>query len=241
MFAARSRVHMRTREGLVHVADRGSLFLDEIGSMSALFQAKLLRVIETGAYRPVGSAHERTSQFRTISATNEPLDELVRQGAFRLDLLHRLSGLVILIPALQERPEDIEPLVAHFLASDPDLSGVAVAPTAIGILADHMWPGNVRELRNVLRRAAALARGSTVSADQVRDAISQDRSPGAGADAAQRSELLELLERVAWDTEAAAARLGVHRATLYRWMDRNHIRPRGRGRALRCRAQDGDD
>jgi transcriptional regulator with GAF, ATPase, and Fis domain len=156
------------RDGHFVAADGGSLFLDEIGDMPLEMQAKLLRALETGEIRPVGSSQTRKVDVRFVAATHRDLTEMVKQRSFREDLYYRLNVVRIALPPLCERPEDIPHLVRFFLARvgvemgrpDATLSAEAVAE-----LARRRWPGNVRELENELRRVLAMTRGPIGVAD----------------------------------------------------------------------------
>jgi len=132
--------------GLLRKADQGTAFFDEISVLAAGMQVKLLRAIETGAFRAVGGCRDARSDFRVV-ATNEPLDALVATGRFRAELAHRIGGIVIHLPSLAERAEDVPVLVRHFLRTG---NGVGVHDSALRLLEEHPWPGNVRELRQVV-------------------------------------------------------------------------------------------
>jgi DNA-binding NtrC family response regulator len=138
------------REGLVAKADGGTLFLDEIGDLLPSIQAKLLGLLDNGAYRRIGDTKELRVKFRVVSATNRDITTLVTSGEFRTDLLHRLRGIHVHIPPLRDRPEDIPDLVAHFINQESATIGRG-APTinasAIQLLANQKWPGNIRQLR----------------------------------------------------------------------------------------------
>ncbi len=142
----------RAREGRFQLADGGTLFLDEVGNLPLGGQIKLLRVLETRQFEPLGSSHTRTARVRVVSATNADLPALIRAGRFREDLYYRLNAIEIALPPLSERTEDILPLAQHFLGQDFELSEDALAA-----LMGHDWPGNVRELRNAIERAKLLA------------------------------------------------------------------------------------
>jgi len=157
------------RLGLFEVASGGSLFLDEVGEMSPAMQTKLLRVLQDGEIRPVGSAEVRTTDVRIIAASNKDLSALVEAGRFREDLFYRLNVIQIQIPPLRSRREDIPLLVDHFLAQHGSGSARRVDPDALAMLVGHGWPGNVRELENEIMRAAALG-GEVIGVD--------DLSPG---------------------------------------------------------------
>ncbi|MBM4359521.1 MAG: sigma 54-interacting transcriptional regulator, partial [Deltaproteobacteria bacterium] len=149
----------RTHVGLLEAADRGTLFLDEIGEMSLSMQTKLLRVLEDGIVRPVGSERGRRVDLRLVAATHRDLDEMVAAGRFREDLLYRLDVLRMRVPPLRERREDIPLLVRHFLARYAGESRTVVSPAALERLVAFDWPGNVRQLENEVRRAIVLSDG----------------------------------------------------------------------------------
>jgi transcriptional regulator with PAS, ATPase and Fis domain len=149
----------RTRAGLFEVADGGTLFLDEIGEMSATMQAKLLRVLQDGEVRPLGGEKSRRVDVRVIAATHRDLGEMVRRGAFREDLYYRLAVMVVPIPALRDRREDLPDLIGHFIDKHARRD-VKVERKAMARLVSHGWPGNVRQLENEVMRACVLAEGS---------------------------------------------------------------------------------
>jgi DNA-binding NtrC family response regulator len=218
--------------GFLREANNGTLFLDEVSGLAPSLQAKLLRAIETGVFRPVGARADTRSAFRVVAATNERLDRLVASGRFREDLSQRLRGVTIVVPPLAERMEDVAVLVRHFL----DRAGAArveIDRGAIDVLTDHHWPGNVRELRHVVEWSAVFCNGHLTS-HIAREALAQ-RAPARAADtslAFDRLTLCDALESHDWDTLAAARSLGVHRATLYRRMKRLGLEPRRDARAV---------
>ncbi len=155
----------QTRPGVFEAADGGTLFLDEVAELSPRAQAALLRVLETGRLRRVGGSDEIEVDVRILSATHADLDARVAEGSFREDLRFRLNPLVIHVPPLRERPEDLDALVSHFLTREAQIAGVprpALDPEARARLRAHAWPGNVRELRNVILRALLLAGADAV-------------------------------------------------------------------------------
>jgi len=217
--------------GFLTEARRGTLFLDEIATLSLTNQAKLLRAIERQEYRPLGSRTDCRSDFRVLSASNCDLPVLAEQGLFRADLIHRLSGVVIVIPPLIERVEDIRLLVDHFRREIARQTGKAVVldEKAMAVLENHTWPGNVRELRLTIERAVILAESPHLGAEELKALIQPSRvtrSTRMAVDPVQRSDMLRMLDEAGWDTAALAARLGTHRATVYRWMHRLQIHPR---------------
>ncbi len=140
-------------DGLFDAANDGTLFLDEIGELTASCQAKLLRVLETGEYRPLGSTRMRRTSARIIAATHRDLEKMISQGRFRQDLYYRLNVLTIDIPPLNERAEDIPLLVDHFLEQPlGNAPRPTITPRAMEQLMAHHWPGNVRELKNTIER-----------------------------------------------------------------------------------------
>jgi two-component system response regulator HupR/HoxA len=153
-----------SRIGLFQQADGGTLFLDEIGETSPAFQVKLLRALQEGEVRPLGSARPVAVDVRLIAATNRDLEADVASGRFREDLYYRVAGITLYLPALRERPQDIAPIVAQMLKSSA-LTGRQVSDEAMQCLVAHAWPGNVRELQNEVRRALALGDGPVLGAD----------------------------------------------------------------------------
>lgn len=150
------------RSGLFAEADGGTVFLDEVASMSTAFQGKLLRVLQDRVVRPLGAAADIPVDFRLVAATNRDLEEMVRRGEFREDLFYRLRVVSIPLPPLRERKEDVPALATHFLALataeclGPEAAPAELTPAAIAALQAHDWPGNVRELENAVRRAVVV-------------------------------------------------------------------------------------
>src|SRR5213083_1712001 len=171
------------RVGRFELADRGTLFLDEVGDLGPEAQAKLLRVLESGVIKRLGGEKPVTVDVRVIAATNKDLAKASLQGQFREDLLFRLNVLPIHIPPLRERPDDIPPLVQHFAARQATRLGRSVRfdAGAVQLLAAYRWPGNVRELANIVERLAILATGDTISADDVARVVHQDGGRPAAA------------------------------------------------------------
>jgi two-component system, NtrC family, response regulator AtoC len=153
------------KPGLFELADRGTLFLDEVGDVSAAMQPKLLRALETQEYRRVGGTQNIRCNVRFVSASNKDLRDLVERGSFRDDLYYRLNGVTLGIPPLRERRGDVLPLAMHFLRATG--TGKPLSPRALEALRAYDWPGNVRELQMVVRRAAILARGEAIEPEDV--------------------------------------------------------------------------
>ena len=211
----------KPREGKFEAADGGTLFLDEIGTLPLAGQVKLLRVLETGRFARLGSNRERSVKVRIVSATNADLPTLIAEGKFREDLFYRLNGIELRLPPLHARPRNILPLAAHFLPP-----GKQLGEDAMRALQRHPWPGNVRELRNVMQRAALLARGDTIAeAELALPSAAPTPIPNASEDP-DRTTIEAALARCGGVLAQAAAELGMSRQALYRRLDRLGI-PRG--------------
>lgn len=213
----------REARGYLAEANGGSVFLDEMSGLSMSSQAKLLRALETGVFRPIGADRDRVSDFRLLSASNEDLATMARERRFRLDLLHRIGGCIVTLPALHERREDIPVLVRHFLAEVTP--GQTINAQALERLQTHRWMGNVRELRHVVDRLLVVAGGDEIALANV-DAILRPGRPSiesVESDALVHAKLMDILEQADWDTAVAAEMLNVHRATIYRWIHRLRI------------------
>lgn len=173
----------RRKIGRFEMADRGTLFLDEVGDVSPSMQGKLLRVLQTGAFERVGGTETIKVDVRIVAATNKRLEDLVKGGKFRADLFYRLNVIRIDLPPLRERPEDIPLLATHFLGKYKDMSTPAVTeidPGAMQALLDHPWPGHVRELENAIKAAVALADGTVVHRDSLPETVApRDRRESA--------------------------------------------------------------
>jgi DNA-binding NtrC family response regulator len=175
------------RRGLFEEADRGTLFLDEVGETSQAMQVKLLRVLQEGTFRPVGTSEERSADVRLVTATNRDVEEMVREGTFREDLYYRINVIAIHVPPLRDRREDIQGMIRHFVsifAAGMGKDALQLTPRAMELLERYPWPGNVRELRNVVERAMALASGDILDESALPEHVREGRTPvrgGAGA------------------------------------------------------------
>jgi len=172
------------KKGLLEVAEKGTIFLDEIGEMSAVMQVKLLRVLQERRFRRVGGLEELQADIRVIAATNQDLNRLVAEGRFREDLYYRINVIPITLPPLRDRREDIPLLAEHFLAKYAEQMGktiTGISHGAMELLLHHDWPGNIRELENVLERAVALERTPTVLAESLPPAVRGDAPVRGGA------------------------------------------------------------
>jgi DNA-binding NtrC family response regulator len=208
------------RKGLFEVADKGTLFLDEIGDMPMSMQAKLLRVLEDGIVIPVGSNKPVIVDVRIISATNHSLVRLIEEDKFREDLYFRIKGVNITLPALRERPEDIPPLVEHFVKEAADEIGSKVdgitEPT-MQILVSYDWPGNIRQLKNSLRTMVVMCDRDKLDIRDLPPEILQRRQlPGESNESAANLAGVSLIDRTGGNREQAAKVLGIGERTLYR-------------------------
>jgi DNA-binding NtrC family response regulator len=170
------------RPGVFVEADGGTLFLDEIGDMPMAVQARLLRVLQEDEVRPVGGSGVRTVDVRVIAATHVDLNAAVEQGRFRQDLYYRLNVVVLTVPPLRERFEDLPILAAHFLRKHGGTAPMSLSPDALDTMMGYGWPGNVRELENAIMHAVALRHGDVISPESLPNAISargELRSSGA--------------------------------------------------------------
>jgi DNA-binding NtrC family response regulator len=220
-----------TKVGLLEVADRGTVFLDEIGDMDVHVQPKLLKVLEEKHFRRLGNVSDRQVDVRLVSATHEDLTKLVREKAFRSDLYFRISAIPLSVPPLRQRVEDI-PILArsllHRLALEFGRGDVELSADAEAALGAYSWPGNIREMRNVLERALLLAEGERLTAEHLRFEFSGS-ADGLAEDL--RLTLAEVehryIERVLAEEDgnvaAAARRLGVPKSSLYQRLKKHQV------------------
>lgn len=220
------------RAGLVEAASGGTLFLDEVGDIPLAMQVKLLRLLETGTYRRVGSTELRHADIRVVAATHRDLERMVTEGRFREDLYYRLSIFPIHLPALRERRADIPLLAAALLQRVAPGRRLTLAPPALKLLQAQDYPGNVRELRNLLERASLLCDGQTLQATHIQQALMSGRRPPDArrhavptAGTAPRPGALQVMAQSALQQLVAthhgsraelAARLGISERSLYR-------------------------
>jgi transcriptional regulator with PAS, ATPase and Fis domain len=204
--------------GLAEAAHGGTLFLDEIGEVPMAMQVKLLRLIESGSFRPVGSLRTVHSDFRLVSATHKPLKKMVAEGTFREDLYYRISGFPIRLPALRERVEDLPLLVESLLQRMAGQPAPRLADDALKHLGLHPFPGNIRELRNILERARLFADDGLIRPEHLPDDIGPPIAPGVirGRGHSDLSELAQALEQFQGPRSELARHLGMSERTLYR-------------------------
>ena len=217
----------RSRMGIFEAADTGTLFLDEIGEMSPAMQAKLLRALQDGDIRPVGSDTTRRVDVRIVTATHRDLERMVRDGTFREDLYYRLAVVSVQLPPLRERPDDIPPLVAHLAAKHGAGRRVRVEPAAMARLCAFAWPGNVRQLENEVQRALVLS-PDVIGADDLSPAVRGDAEaelPGeldlkGQVGLLERRLIRSALSRSGNNQTRAAQFLGISRYGLSKMMKR---------------------
>ena len=217
---------MSNKTGLVEEARGGTLFLDEIGDVSPGLQVKLLRVIQEGELKPVGSTETRIADARVIAATHRDLEASVAEGKFREDLYYRLKVVLIRLPPLRERMSDLSDLVEFFLRRFADKIGRPVSHVsdeAMRLLHEYRWPGNVRELEHAIERAITMTRTSVLYPEDFPPEIRVGASGREGAagdtgslEAVEKSHIRKVLEDTAYNQSRAAEILGIDRKTLYR-------------------------
>jgi transcriptional regulator with GAF, ATPase, and Fis domain len=231
-----------SKKGLLQVAHRGTLFLDEVGDMSPAVQKKLLRFLQEGEFRPVGSRESVHVDVRIVSASNKDLRELVEASEFREDLFYRLNVLPIRLPLLRERKQDIPLLVNHFLTRFCSESGreiMKMRPEVVDALVAYHWPGNVRELENEIRMLITFS-DNPITLDRVSERIrnaapdAEDEPFGSGligrVEALERREIRRALQDASGNKSKAAEALGISRFTLQRKLDKYRMGVDGRVR-----------
>ncbi len=243
-----------SRKGYFEIANHGTIFFDEIGTISLETQTKLLRVIQEREFMPLGSTETIKVDVRIVAATNADLKRLVEEGKFREDLYYRLNVINLALPPLRDRKEDIPALVDHFFTKycrenekflEDGKSRLRFEPDAMQILMDHAWPGNVRELENVVERAVVLASQTSVPVDVLPEhllearglRIRRDESGHLAADASlfeivadyERRKIIEQLESSDWSQTAAAEALRIPLSTLNQKIKRLNIEIRKKG------------
>ena len=227
---------LQQQKGVFEEADGGTVFLDEIGELPPAAQASLLRVLEVGAFSRVGSNRELQVDVRIVAATHRDLEAMAEEGTFRSDLYYRLSGVVIEIPPLRERQDEIEPLARRFLHVANKANGrraEGLSPETLALLKAYSWPGNVRELRNVIERAVVDTQGALIGPEDLPARVrTGERGPDAGASKAsapgapeqeharekvdqfEARMLQEVLAATGWNRAEAARKLGMPVRTL---------------------------
>jgi DNA-binding NtrC family response regulator len=229
------------KPGRVELADRGTLFLDEVGDLSLMAQAKLLRVLEDRKFERLGGQKSIEVDFRLISATNRPLDEFVRDSRFREDLYYRVNAFSIRLPSLRERPVDIPVLANRFVARYCAANGLPLdakvfSEEAVTRLLSYPWPGNIRELESTVSRAALSSPGRVIRDGDI-EFLHAHTPTAPAADArprlpslrdAERTHVQRVLEAVSWNKKEAARVLEISRGTLYRKILEYQLEQEGR-------------
>lgn len=215
------------KQGLFEVADGGTLFIDEIGEMPGSLQAKLLRVLEDGSMRRVGSVKERRIDVRLLAATNRNMAKEVAEGRFREDLYYRINVMSLIVPPLRQRVGDVELLIRRFLGPD-----WRIEPDALGVLCSYQWPGNVRQLINAVERAKILADDGIVRCADLPQEVGNlpeprvASAPTEGYDNLaniEKSKVVEVLAREHGNKTRAARRMGIDRRKLYRLLEKYEL------------------
>ncbi len=229
--------------GKFEAADKGTLFLDEVGEMSLAIQSKFLRVLEGHPFERVGGSQSIQTDVRVVAATNRDLEEAVEEGTFRRDLYFRLHVVVLTVEPLRNRPGDVELLAEHFRRKFVTKAGRSVGgftPEAVEVLRNYDWPGNVRELQNTIERAVILSRGDRIEAADLRlsrlggselspSLVSMPARPAAAfhelsLETLERDHILATLDHTDWNKSRAAQILGIERSTLDRKLKRYRVR-----------------
>jgi two-component system nitrogen regulation response regulator NtrX len=218
--------------GKFELAHKGTIFLDEVGDMSLKTQAKVLRVLQEGEVERIGSQRTIQVDVRVIAATNKNLEDEIAKGSFREDLFFRLSVIPIQVPPLRERPEDVEPLVQHFIAhfsTEHNFRPKTLVPEALDSLRRHTWRGNVRELRNAIERLMIMTPDPQIGPEDLSDVLRRPGEPAAAPaaagslkdfkESAERAFLVQKLRENRWNISATAAAVGTPRSNLYKKLE----------------------
>jgi DNA-binding NtrC family response regulator len=220
---------MYQRKGKLEMANKGTLFLDEVGNISLKMQMDLLRVLETKRFTRLGGEKVIEADFRVISATNRDLEQAVKEGAFREDLYYRLNVFTIFLPPLRERRTDIPLLVDYFikkfsLSMNKDVK--EISKEAMNVLMDYDWPGNVRELRNVIERAMVNVKGKRIEVEDLYFSISSPypKPEGETLEDVEKAHIKKILNKTGWNITKAAEILNIDRVTLYNKIEKYKLR-----------------
>ena len=217
-----------TKRGRFEMADKGTIFLDEIGDISLKTQVDLLRVLQQKEFRRLGGEEVIKVDVRILAATNRDLQKAIRENRFREDLYYRLNVISIHVPPLTERKEDIPLLVDTFIRRyclEMNKEEVKIAPTALKLLLDYDWPGNVRELENVIERALVIGQGKEIAADDLpfsRKELGPEKFPKS-LKIMEQMHIERILEETDWNISRAARELDIDRQTLYNKIEKYKI------------------
>ena len=218
------------RKGKLEMADGGTIFLDEIGSLSTKLQVELLRVVETKQFVRVGGSEMLTSNFRVIAATNESLEDMVKNGKFREDLYYRLNVFSIIIPPLRERRTDIALLAEYFankFAWAMNKNVKKISSEAMDFLLNYDWPGNVRELENAIERALVVGKSDMIKVEDLPFHVARPDytdDTDLSLSAVERKHILNVLEKNHWNISRSAEMLKIDRVTLYHKIEKYGFR-----------------
>ena len=213
------------KKGLVEIANQGTLFLDEIGDMDPALQVKLLRFLDTGEFRPVGSTMTKKTTVRIITATNKNLEKAIYNGSFREDLFYRLSVVTIPVPPLRERGDDVLLLANYFLNKNPNNKKELAEETKM-FLIEHDFPGNVRELANFIDRAVLLSKGNKIYPWDLIPSLNNTENQYKkyiSLDDVEKEHIIDILRLTNWDKPEAAKMLKIGLRTLYRKIEKYKI------------------
>ena len=215
----------RDRTGVLEAANRGTVFLDEIGDIDAAFQVKLLRFLQEREIRPVGSTREKKVDVRVVAATNRDLQKMVDDGKFREDLWFRLNVVRLKLPPLRERRIDI-PLLAQFFVAKYNTRyhlDAKLLESGLKVLQDFTWPGNIRQMQHLIERLTILAPSGRIDAEAVQDAVAASETRDNGGDTladAEGDQIRRVMAATGGNKSRAATILGIERKTLYRKLER---------------------
>ena len=224
-----------TKHGLFETADEGTFFLDEIGTVKQSIQAKLLRVLEEHEFKKLGTTNTIKVDVRLIAATNRDLEQAVKEGTFRNDLFYRLNVVLISVPPLRARKEDIPLLANHFLGKYSASSRkniISISPRVMEIFMAYDWPGNVRELENIIERAVVLTMNDNILPQDLpqqlhiislKEQRSNSRSLADTVKTAEREKIVDVLKQAGWRKNMAAEILGISRKALWEKMKFHNI------------------
>ncbi len=214
------------KQGLFEAADKGTIFLDEIGDTSSAFQIRLLRVLEEREFQPLGGTQRIKTNCRVITATNRNLEEMVKQSQFRRDLYYRVNVIRLHLPPLRERREDIALLTERFISRMNNIKACSVSgidPDAMAVLLAHDYPGNIRELENIIEHGFVLCNGDMLKRHHLPDYLTMHECSPDISEAkhtslqeAEQLTILKALQQSDYNRSAAAALLGMHKSTLFR-------------------------
>lgn len=220
---------MYRRKGKLEMADKGTLFLDEVGNISEKMQMDLLRVIETKKFTRLGGDKNIDVDFRVICATNKDLEQAIREKSFREDLYYRLNVFTILLPPLRERRTDIPLIARYFLnkyAQSMNKNVTDFSPQALKMFTGYDWPGNIREVRNVVERAIVVAKGSQIQVDDLSFPFLASSTPAAGEslDEVERAHIEKVLNQTKGNIAQAADILKISRLTIYNKIEKYRLK-----------------